>query len=77
MTNGWGLGPEFRATLFLLLVSGASQAVAASSSASCNAPAAEIGGIVNAHTRYLEQNLLPAVIEAGDKPLSLADRMQA
>lgn len=37
----------------------------------------EIGGTVNAHTRYVEQNLFPAVIVAGAKPLSLADRMQA
>lgn len=45
--------------------------------AACSVPPASAGGVVNAHTRFVEQNLFPAVIEAGAKPLSLFDRMEA
>lgn len=40
-------------------------------------PDAKAGGVVNDHTRYVETNLLPAVMEAGARPLTLADRMKA
>ncbi|RXR07058.1 class A beta-lactamase-related serine hydrolase [Pseudoxanthomonas composti] len=43
----------------------------------CPAPAEADGGPSNAHTRYLERHLQPAVIAAGDAPFRLADRMQA
>jgi CubicO group peptidase (beta-lactamase class C family) len=45
--------------------------------AACTTPPVSAGGVANAHTRFVEQNLFPAVIEAGAKPLSLLDRMQA
>ena len=43
----------------------------------CPVPEPRLGGPVNAHTRFLETNLLPAVMEAGAKPFTLRDRMQA
>lgn len=45
--------------------------------AACPSPPASAGGVVNAHTRFVEQNVFPAVIEAGAPPLRLLDRMQA
>lgn len=42
---------------------------------SCPAPAAAVGGPSNAHTRYIEANLLPAVVKPGGKPVSLAEEM--
>lgn len=50
---------------------------AAPAGAACPAPEPSAGGVVNGHTRFVERNLLPAVIEAGARPLSLFDRMQA
>ncbi|QSX78065.1 serine hydrolase [Agrilutibacter solisilvae] len=51
--------------------------LATSAAVACPAPPARAGGAVNAHTRFVEQNLFPAVMEAGAKPLSLSNRMQA
>ena len=76
MKNRRVLGLELHAILSILLASGASQSLAAILPGNCSPPASEMGGTVNSHTRYLEQNLMPAVIEAGSKPLSLLDRMQ-
>lgn len=42
----------------------------------CAAPAEAAGGPANAHTRYVETHLQPAIIKKGDKPFSLAQRMQ-
>lgn len=42
----------------------------------CAAPDEAAGGVSNAHTRYVETHLQPAVIKHGDKPFSLADRMR-
>jgi CubicO group peptidase (beta-lactamase class C family) len=42
----------------------------------CAAPDETAGGASNAHTRNVEANLQPAVIKAGDKPASLAERMR-
>ncbi|TAA11803.1 class A beta-lactamase-related serine hydrolase [Pseudoxanthomonas winnipegensis] len=44
--------------------------------ADCPAPAEAVGGPSNAHTRYVEANLLPAVIKPGDKPIPLVERMR-
>lgn len=43
---------------------------------SCPAPAQAAGGPSNAHIRYVEANLQPAVIKPGAKPFSLAERMR-
>jgi len=43
---------------------------------SCPAPAAAVGGPSNAHTRYVEANLLPAVIKPGEKPMMLVEEMR-
>src|SRR5688500_3567630 len=58
-------------------VIGGSPAVAQPASAPCAAPPAAAGGPSNAHTRHIEMNLQPAVIKAGDKPHTLAERMRA
>src|ERR1700761_289945 len=42
----------------------------------CPAPDDAAGGPRNAHTRYVEANLQPAVIKPGEKPFSLAERMR-
>jgi len=44
--------------------------------APCAVPDAAAGGVINAHTRYVETHLQPAVIKAGDKPFTLAERMK-
>lgn len=41
----------------------------------CPVPAAAVGGASNAHTRYVEANLLPAVVKPGEKPIALTDEM--
>jgi CubicO group peptidase (beta-lactamase class C family) len=64
--------------IFLIgLIGSSSHALAASTAGACKPPAAAVGGPVNNHTRYVERNLFPAVMEMGAKPLSLSDRMQA
>ena len=42
----------------------------------CAAADIAAGGVSNAHTRYVETHLQPAVIKAGDKPFALAERMK-
>jgi CubicO group peptidase (beta-lactamase class C family) len=42
----------------------------------CPAPDEAAGGPSNAHTRYVETKLQPAVIKPGDKPFTLAERMR-
>jgi CubicO group peptidase (beta-lactamase class C family) len=43
----------------------------------CVPPRSDVGGVMNAHTRYLESNLLPAVVQPGTKPATLEERMRA
>jgi CubicO group peptidase (beta-lactamase class C family) len=52
-------------------------AAAQPAKAPCPEPAVSAGGSSNAHTRNVETNLRPAVIKAGDKPFSLAERMRS
>ena len=43
----------------------------------CSEPASRAGGPSNRHSRYLETNLLPAIISADTKAFTLKDRMRA
>jgi Beta-lactamase len=52
-------------------------AIAQQTSTRCLPPATDLGGKTNSHTRFLESNLLPAVVQAGTKPSTLAERMAA
>jgi CubicO group peptidase (beta-lactamase class C family) len=70
-------GHALRGAIFLCFLGTSGAALAADASAPCAGPARPAGGTTNAHTLYVEQNLLPAVVEAGAKPLALVDRMQA
>lgn len=45
--------------------------------ADCPVPDAATGGPVNAHTRYLETTMLPAIADAETPPRTLAERMAA
>ncbi|MBO9624053.1 MAG: beta-lactamase family protein [Sphingomonas sp.] len=72
------------ARLGALLLGGAGAALIASGVAAaqpvearCAAPAPEAGGPSNEHSRYVDANLNPAVIQNGAKPYSLAERMRA
>ncbi|QWT19356.1 beta-lactamase family protein [Bacillus sp. NP157] len=58
-----------------VLVAGATMPVFAQK-AGCPAPAETAGGPSNAHTRYVESHMLPAVLGHGEKPSTLADHMQ-
>lgn len=60
---------------FLLFASGAG--FAQQTATPCAFPAAALGGPVNAHTRFVEKNLLPAFEDAGAEPLALEERMRA
>ena len=77
MSFGWRLGLGLRVIPLVGLIGSSSYVLAASTAAACRSPAAAVGGPVNDHTRYVERNLFPAVMEVGAKPLSLSDRMQA
>lgn len=59
-----------------LLLLGSGTALAQQAAPLCAFPAADLGGPVNAHTRFVEQHLLPAVLEPGAKPFVLKDRMR-
>jgi CubicO group peptidase (beta-lactamase class C family) len=70
--------PESCASRALVLGLAAALAVAShAAAADCPAPDAAAGGPVNAHTRYLETTMLPAVADADSKPRTLAERMAA
>lgn len=43
---------------------------------SCPVPAESAGGPSNSHSRYVETNLQPAVVQPGGRPFSLAERMR-
>jgi CubicO group peptidase (beta-lactamase class C family) len=60
---------------FLLLSS--TSALAQQAAPHCAFPSAKLGGPVNAHTRFVERNLLPAMVDADTKPFELKDRMRA
>jgi CubicO group peptidase (beta-lactamase class C family) len=60
---------------FLLLSS--TSGLAQQAAPHCAFPSAKLGGRVNAHTRFVERNLLPAMVDAGTKPFALEDRMRA
>ncbi|QCB56673.1 class A beta-lactamase-related serine hydrolase [Sphingopyxis sp. PAMC25046] len=49
---------------------------AAAQPKSCPVLAESAGGPTNAHTRYVEANLQPAIVEPGAKPFSLTERMR-
>ncbi len=51
-------------------------APAAAQPGSCPSPAEALGGPSNAHSRYIEANLQPPIVEKGAKPFSLAERMR-
>ena len=72
-------GSHFKAALLTAagaaLITG-SPAVAQTVSGRCATPAASAGGPSNAHSRYVEANLNPPAIKAGDKPFSLDERMR-
>lgn len=51
-------------------------APAAAQPGNCLAPAEAVGGPSNGHTRYIEANLQPPVVEPGAKPFRLAERMR-
>lgn len=54
-----------------------SAGVAQAEEGRCDAPAVSAGGPSNRHTIHLENNLLPAIVQADTKPMRLADRMRA
>lgn len=66
-----------RSSLIPLLLLGSTAAIAQRAAPHCSFPAAAVGGPVNAHTRFVERNLQPAIVEAGAKPFALEDRMRS
>lgn len=60
----------------LVVVAGVLTTPVLAQSAECHSLGEAAGGPSNAHTRYVEANLRPAVIKQGDKPFSLAERMR-
>jgi CubicO group peptidase (beta-lactamase class C family) len=60
-----------------LLFFSSTAALAQQAAPHCAFPASALGGPVNAHTRFVERNLLPAIIIDGAKPFALEDRMRA
>lgn len=77
MRNGRKLGLGLRGAFLINLMGGSAEAFATQAAGACRPVAAAMGGTTNAHTRYVEQNLFPAAMEAAAKPLSLSDRMRA
>jgi CubicO group peptidase (beta-lactamase class C family) len=71
--------PNARTILAALLLSATagSPATAQIAPASCPEPPAAAGGPSNAHTRFVEANLNPPVLQPGARPLSLAAQMRA
>jgi CubicO group peptidase (beta-lactamase class C family) len=57
-------------------IAGIFAAPAAIHAATCPATDESAGGPSNAHTHHIETHLQPAVIKQGDKPFTLAERMQ-
>lgn len=71
--------PQARMTLCALLLGtlAGNHALAQAAPPACPAPPTATGGPSNAHTRYVEANLNPAVLKPGARPFSLAERMRA
>lgn len=69
------VGAQFFA---LLVVASASVPFSpATAASSCPYPPVEVGGSVNSHTRFVETQMLPAVVQQGTKPATLEARMEA
>lgn len=72
--------PHFCALLFYALCavsSAGANAAARPGEPRCAPPAAAAGGASNAHTRFVERNLRPPIIQRGARPYSLAERMRS
>jgi CubicO group peptidase (beta-lactamase class C family) len=74
--------PGPRSIALILVATGAaliacSGAVAQPGEPRCPVPAAAAGGPSNAHSRFVETNLNPPVVQPGARPYSLAERMRA
>lgn len=67
--------PLARKCLGLAFFMGATMAVAEQPASRCSFPQARLGGVENAHTRFVETHLFPAIVEPGAKPFVLQDRM--
>ena len=76
MTFSWRPYCLIRNSLLPVLLLGSTGTHAQQAASHCAFPEAHLGGPVNAHTRFIEKNLLPAIVEAGTKPFSLEDRMR-
>lgn len=66
-----------RKSLLPVLLLSSTGALAQQAAPHCAFPADHLGGPVNAHTRYVERNLWPAIVKADTKPFSLEERMRA
>lgn len=66
-----------RLVLFSSFVAVVLAAPVAALAGHCPLPAEAAGGPGNAHTRYVEANLNPPLIQAGARPFTLVERMQA
>lgn len=67
---------RYRLALLSSVVAAALTNPVAAQTSRCSVPDGAAGGPSNAHTRYVEANLKPPVVKAGDKPFSLAERMR-
>lgn len=71
--------PQARMILWALLLSSfaGQHGLAQTAPAACPSPPVAAGGPTNAHTRFVEANLNPPVLQPGARPFSLAERMRA
>lgn len=72
----WCPSRLIRHSLFPVLLLGSTASLAQQAGAPCAFPAARLGGTINAHTRHVENKLLPAIVTADTKPFSLEERMR-
>lgn len=77
MVFSWRAHGLTRNGLIPVLLLSSTAALAQQAAPHCAFPSAQLGGPVNAHTRFVEKNLLPAVVEAGTRPFALEERMRA
>ncbi len=70
------MGLASNVSVFVILINSPA-ALAAQASSLCKFPVSHLGGPVDAHTRFIENNLLPAIMQAGTKPFTLEERMRA
>lgn len=66
-----------RNSIIPILLLGSSAALAQQATPHCAFPNSRLGGPVNAHTRFVEKNLLPTIVTADTKPIALEERMRA